>query len=65
MAKFECRRFAMTARAAASGWRIEIVHRDGGDTIESGTFRDISAAIDDAKRIVRHRQSDWLAIRGT
>jgi hypothetical protein len=42
----------MTAMDVAPGWRIEVVHRDGGQARETATHRELSDAIDEAKEIV-------------
>jgi hypothetical protein len=52
MTQFEYRGFRMTAEQTAAGWRIEVVHRDGGQARETETYPDLSDAIDEAKNMV-------------
>ena len=52
MTQFEYRGFRMTAQEMAAGCRIAVVHRDGGQARETGTHRELSDAIDEAKEIV-------------
>ena len=52
MTQFEYKGFRMTIKEVGPGWRIEVVHREGGQPRETATHRELSEAIDEAKEIV-------------